>query len=249
MNCTRMRQVLDAWIDGELDAATAGEIDQHLAQCAGCRALKGERDALRREIRDEAPYHAAPPALRADILERLTRAPAIASAHRRGRMNMAALASVAALTGMLTGYWIARPMPDDTLREHIVTSHVASLSDPQRLIAVKSTDQHVVKPWLQGKIDFAPAVRELGSEGYTLLGARLDHVGDRQAVAIVYRMRNHTINLFAWRANDYTNEAVAIQTARGFGMATWAEGGLRYAAVSDIERTDLERFARLVQTP
>ena len=251
MNCTRMRQVLDAWIDGELDAATSSEIDAHLGECPDCRALKGERDALRREIRADAPYHAVPASLRAGILDGLKSAPSLAHAPSRRplRANTATIAVFALLIGLAGGYWIARPLPaaEDALREHIVASHVASLSDPQRLIAVQSTNQHVVKPWLQGKIDFAPQVRDLGAQGYALLGARLDHVGDRQSVAIVYRMRNHVINLFAWRAADYANEPLALKSARGFGMATWAEGGLRYAAVSDIERGDLERFAQLMQ--
>ena len=250
MNCARLRQVLDAWIDGELDAATCAEIDGHLGGCPECRALKGERDALRREIRSGAPYHEAPASLRAAIVDRLDSTPARAPARRPYWAGTAFIAGVALLAGLLGGYWIARPLPlaEDALREHIVASHVASLGDPQRLIAVQSTDQHVVKPWLQGKIDFAPVVRDLAPQGYTLLGARLDHVGDRQSVAIVYRMRNHVINMFAWRAADYAAEPVALKSARGFGMATWAEGGLRYAAVSDIERSDLEHFARLMQT-
>ena len=169
------------------------------------------------------------------------------SPRSRNWLGAGALATIAALLGLLAGYWLARPLPDDSVREHLVASHVASLNTPQRLITVESTNQHVVKPWMQGKIDFAPVVRDLSTGGYTLLGARLDHVGDRQAVAIVYRMRNHVINLFVWRAADYTAEALAMQSARGFGMATWADGGLHYAAVSDIERADLEGFARLMQ--
>lgn len=251
MNCTRLRQVLDAWIDGELDTETSAEIDAHLGECPDCRALKGERDALRSRLRAEMPFFESPRGLREEVLARLSRtAPHPRNAgQRQSRPAIYALVSVALLVGMLAGYWIARPPADDTLREHIVASHVASLTDPQRLITVASTNQHVVKPWLQGKIDFAPQVRDLGSQGYTLLGARLDHVGDRQSVAIVYRMRNHVINLFSWRAADYTNEPLALKSARGFGMATWAEGGLRYAAVSDIERSDLEHFAQLMQAP
>lgn len=245
MNCIRMRQILDAWIDGELDAATSAEINGHLTGCPDCRALKGERDALRREIRESAPRHEAPAALRAAILERLHDAPARRKAGDGARIY--AMLGVALMVGMLAGYWMARPQPEDALRDQIVAIHVASLADPHRLIAVESTNQHVVKPWLQGKIDFAPVVHDLSADGYTLLGARLDHVGSHQGTAIVYRMRNHVINLFAWRAGDYRSEAVALQSARGFGLATWSEGGLHYAAVSDIERADLERFARLMQ--
>jgi anti-sigma factor RsiW len=249
MNCTRARQVLDAWIDGELDDATAADTTRHVDHCPACLAARADRDALRRQLRAEAPYYSASPALHTLVLERLAESPAPARSAVAPRASLAAVAGVALLVGLLTGYWLARPLPDNPVREQIVASHVAALGDPQRLVTVQSTDQHVVKPWLQGKIDFAPLVRDLGAEGYTLLGARLDHIGEQQGVAIVYRMRNHVINLFAWRAAGYTPQALAMQTARGFGMATWSVGGLHYAAVSDLERGDLERFAQLLQTP
>ncbi len=245
----RMRQVLDAWIDGELDRATAAEIEQHIAACPACLALKAERDALRLKVRDAAQYYATPAAFKAALHARLAARTPVRATRTPGWLQAGVFASFTAAIGLLAGLWIARPPSEDPLREQIVASHVASLSDTQRLITVASSDQHTVKPWLQGKIDFAPAVRDLSMQGYTLLGARLDHVADRQATAIVYRMRNHVINLYAWRATGYNAEALTLQSARGFGLATWADGGLRYAAVSDIERGDLERFARLAQAP
>ena len=76
--------------------------------------------------------------------------------------------------------------------------------------------------------------------------ARLDHVADRQAAAVVYRVRNHVINLFVWRARA-GDERFAVSAARGFNLATWSEAGLGYAAVSDVEARDIERFAQLVR--
>jgi len=90
-------------------------------------------------------------------------------------------------------------------------------------------------------------VHDLSGEGFALVGARLDHVANRQAVAIVYRVRNHLVNLFVWRATSNKSEALAVSTVRGFGVATWAGGGLHFGAVSDVDTDDLERFARLVQ--
>ncbi len=105
----------------------------------------------------------------------------------------------------------------------------------------------MVKPWFQGKVVFAPAVRDLSSDGYTLLGGRLDHVAERQAVAIVYRVREHVISLFVWRATTPREEPLALSSARGFSVASWSEAGLRFAAVSDADTREIERFARLVQ--
>jgi anti-sigma factor RsiW len=156
---------------------------------------------------------------------------------------------VIAATGVFAGYWIARPVPDGSLREQVVASHVASLGTARRLTEIPSGDRHAVKPWFQGKVDFAPAVRDLSAEGYVLLGGRLDHVGGGQAAAIVYRVREHVINLFVWRAGAPADEPLSVTPARGFSLATWTESGLRFAAISDTDAREIERFARLVRSP
>jgi anti-sigma factor RsiW len=119
----------------------------------------------------------------------------------------------------------------------------------ERLVQVAASDRHVVKPWFQGSVDFAPPVRDLSAEGFALLGARLDRIGDQQAAVVVYRIRNHPIDLFVWRANGDAAAPVQPAVERGFSVATWAQQGLRFAAVSDVDARDLERFARAVQSP
>jgi anti-sigma factor RsiW len=248
VNCARLRQVLDAWIDNELDHATSDEIAQHLGSCAACASLRRERDQLRAHVRSGVRYHRVPPRLGAAVRRALGASAAGRSVPRQrpSWLQAAALAVVAALVSALAGYWVGRPAPDSTLREHVVASHVASLGDARHLMEVASGDRHTVKPWFQGKVDFAPTVRDLSSDGFVLLGARLDHVADRQAAAIVYRVRNHVINLFVWRATA-GDEPFVVSAARGFNLVTWSDAGLGYAAVSDVDGRDIERFARLVQ--
>ncbi len=251
MNCTRLRQVLDGWLDGELDRATGGEIEHHLESCVACAALKGEREALRARTRAELPYFRAPVELVRSVRRSLAAsAGAEASPRRRPTwLHAGALAFLVGCVGALAGYWVGRPAPDNALPEQVVASHVASLGAGRRLTEVVSADRHVIKPWFQGKVDFAPVVLDLSEHGYVLLGARLDHVADRQAAAVVYRVRNHAINLFAWRAQSGDEVPVALAAARGFNVASWSEKGLRFAAVSDVDARDLERFARLVRAP
>jgi anti-sigma factor RsiW len=250
VNCTRLRQVLDAYLDGELDSATQGEISHHLAQCPACTALRGEREVLKQRVRADAPYFAAPEALKRAVHRSLA-ATAPEGAPRGGSrpswLQAGVLAVAAALISALASYWLARPLPENPLREQVVASHIASLGPARPLADITSLDQHAIKPWFQGKLDFAPVVRDLSGQGFTLVGARLDHIADRQAAAIVYRVRNHPINLFVWRAADSRPETLNVSTVRGFGIATWAEGGLRFAAVSDADQRDLERFAELVR--
>lgn len=250
MNCAHLRQVLDAYIDHELDAATSADITQHLAACAECAAARAERDALRREVRSGAAYFSAPDSLRQQV-ERFSGPPArVHRAVRRPSWFFAGvLAAVAALAGLLAGYWLARPLPDHPLQDQLIASHVASLGDARRLTEVAANDRHVIKPWFQGKVDFAPNVRDLSAEGFTLAGARLDHVADRQAAALVYRIRNHVINVFVWRAERSEAQAPSFAVVRGFGVMSWAAGGLRYAAVSDVDPRDLKHFAGLLAAP
>ena len=249
MNCARLRQILDAYIDGELDRATAAELDRHLAACPACAALREGRLELGRTIRAQAPRFVAPEGLRRSVREGLERAATRPSRGRPSWTQVGALAAVAAAAGLAVGLWFGQPPRHDVVLDQLVASHVASLAPGRKLTDLASEDRHALKPWFVGKTDFAPVVRDLTAEGFELIGARLDHIGDRQASAVVYRVRNHYVNLFAWRSERAPSEGIRIAPARGFGVATWSKDGLRFAAVSDVDRSDLERFARLVAEP
>ena len=256
MNCTHVRQVLDAYVDNELDTQTSNEVTSHLAQCVVCTAAQAERDGLRTMLRAHAQHYDAPNALRQQIEAFNGNSVPAAAVVLRKQMSwgsVTAITCMAALAGLLAGFWLAglwltqaNSVTDDPLREQVAASHVASLAVNGRLIDVAVSDQHVIKPWFQGKIDFAPDVRDFTAEGFRLAGARLDHVGDRQTAAIVYRIRNHVVNVFVWRAKNHADAPPGITTARGYGVAEWASGGLRYAAISDVDQRDLKRLADLM---
>ena len=265
MNCARLQQVLDAHIDGELDHTTTGEIAAHLAQCAACDALRDQRVSLQQALRTHAPYFTAPATLAPALMRALTQTAVVplvplvplvpgAPMPHAGRLSWSwlpatAFAAVAALAGLAGGYWLAQPQPDHPLRDPAVTSHVAALAPTRPLIQVASSDRHTVKPWFQGKIDFAPPVKDLAGEGFVLMGGRLDRVADKPAAAVVYQVRKHVINLFVWRAAERAPDAIATANVRGFSVTTWAADGMRFAAVSDVDARELTRFAQLVSVP
>ena len=258
MSCARTRQLLDAWIDDELDPTTADEIGRHIAACPGCAELRAEREALSRRLRNLAPRFTAPPALRESVRAQLHAAGCDAGKTIRPRTGptwwqAAAMGGVAAGVAVLTTYWMLRIAPDDSVREQTVNRHVAALTlaraDPARLVDVASTDRHEVKPWFEGRIDFSPPVRDLAAQGFVLLGGRVDEAADGRTAAVVYRIRQHTVELFVSRAAVDSVEAPRSSTLRGFGVVTWAEGGLRFAAVSDVDPRDLQRFAEAVRSP
>ena len=252
MNCTHARQMLDAYLDHEVDAVTRLAMAEHLAVCPACATQRTEREALVQRIRAGAPHYAAPALLARRISQAVKSEPQTSGRSSRGLnwLQAAAAAGVIAVGSAALGYHLGRAPSAQPPYEAVVESHVASLAPGARLLDVASTDRHTVKPWLQGKVDFAPAVRDLAAQGYTLLGARLGRIGGHDGAAIVYRVRNHVINLFVWRAEDGTEAAPqAVARARGYGVTTWADGGLRYTAISDVDLRDLETFSRLVREP
>jgi anti-sigma factor RsiW len=124
--------------------------------------------------------------------------------------------------------------------EEAVTEHVRSLQ-ANHLMDVVSTDQHTVKPWFSGKLDFSPPVADLADIGFPLVGGRLDHLAGRDAAALVFRRRQHVINVFIWPASG---GVIAQATARkdGYSARSWAEGDLDFMAVSEIPDGDLGQF-------
>ena len=253
MTCARTRQMLDAWIDEELDAATSNELARHVAGCPACSALRTGRDTLRKTIKSGAPYYVTPATLKPAVMRQLSAAQPVRlpKARRAAWWQMAAFAASAAVSSSLVTAWMLKgPVensPASPWREQVVTHHVASLADPLHMIEVTSSDQHTVKPWFHGKLDFAPTVVDLAPQGYVLRGARLDRFEQQLAAALVYRLREHPINLFMTRAAH--SESLTIHNVRGFSVAIWASDGVRFAAVADTDAREIERFAGLVQTP
>ncbi len=267
MSCIRTQKMMDAWLDGELDTSTGDEISRHVGQCPDCAARKITREQLRTTLRAAGPRYDASAALRSAVLDQLRAAqqPPVVGVRKATRgpswwqaIAMAAAASL--VTALVT--WgalgkLGAPSDDAVtladqdrrpVREQLVTRHVASLAAPS-LIEVPSSDSHVIKPWFQGKIDFAPVVRDLSAQGFALQGARLERVSGQRAVAIVYKIRQHPINLFVWPDTSGRDSAVELETARGFSMGSWASGGLNFAAVSDVEAPDLARFVAALLVP
>ncbi|APV50019.1 hypothetical protein BWI17_10185 [Betaproteobacteria bacterium GR16-43] len=253
MSCTRARQLLDAWLDDELDPATREEIAAHFPQCPACEAAREERGRLRTAIRFAAPRDKMPPAVEAAVRTAVLRESRSPNRQRRGPTWWQAigLAGATALLAAFATVALLQPPDFEPATQQVVASHVAAFAlaegRHERLVQVAASDQHQVRPWFQGKLDFAPPVPDLAAEGFTLLGGRLDHVGGRQAAVIVYRIRNHPVDLYVWRHDGRNGEAAHVESLRGFGVATWAAGGLRYAAISDVDPADLRRFASALQ--
>lgn len=265
MDCSEARDLIPLALDHELDARGEVGLETHLAGCAACRARYETAAALRAALRREATYYRAPPALRA----RLSTIPAAVlpaavpaappsrprprpwsgSANWGWRLfNGGGFA--AALVAMLV-LVIALPQrlpAGDRLADDAIGDHArAVLTD--HLTDVLSSDQHTVKPWLAGRLDYSPPVRDLVDAGFPLVGGRLDYLDHRAVATLVYRRHQHLIDVFVWPAATETADAPpkpALRSDRGWHVLGWSAGGLTYRAVSDVEPADLQQLATLL---
>jgi anti-sigma factor RsiW len=158
-------------------------------------------------------------------------------------------ATGAAFAALILGFVLfqtTRAVRTDAIVDQVVANHVRSLLAAQ-LVDVVSSDQHTVKPWFDGKIDFAPEVRDLAASGFPLVGGRLDYLEGKTVAALVYRRNKHPINLFITPAPTSRNISPTAASRRGYNVFSWTNNGMKYWAVSDLNQGELREFTELVR--
>ena len=251
MSCQETQTLLHGHVDGELDLLRTLEIDQHLQECAACAQAYTDLHALRMMIKDRAPYFEVPAALRKRIQSSIRQQSKTALALRVLPLrNLAIAASLGFI--LLTAWGMVHIVNDRSTngvstQELVVASYVRSEMLPSHLVDVESSNQHKVKPWFAGKIDFAPPVPDLKEEGFDLVGGRLDYLDQKAVATLVYRRRQHIINLFIWPATSGAEPAARMKTRQGYRLIHWTQFSMTYWAVSDVNEAELEEFVRQVQ--
>jgi len=239
--------LLQPYVDGELDAATSLELERHLMGDAIARAQLARLRSLSSALRAEADYHVAPGSLRTSILSTI-RGAAAPGPHGPTRFwatrwpRGIAIGVAAAAVASIATVSLLRSTPQDLIEHDIFAAHArATVSD--RLLDVASSDQHTVKPWLSARLGFSPPVPDLSGSGFELVGGRIDVVGDQRVAVIVYRRRQHMIDVLVRPARGETPSA---QSRDGFNLNHFTQNGMSFWLISDLNANELGDLARLL---
>jgi anti-sigma factor RsiW len=242
MNCDEADILLHGLLDDEVDPEHAYRIETHLADCTHCAAQLRVLRVMRETMAKVDLRFPAPPGLRTRIKDMLPVA-AVGQPYRRRLFKGFAFGSaLSAAAAALLMVAVTRSDLDQVIVSDVVSAHLRSLQ-ADHLTDVQTGDQHGVKPWLSNRIGATPPVPDLTSQGFSLIGGRVDYVLGKPVAAIVYRRSGHLINLFIAQGAQAERSA-RIETMQGINVDLWSEKGLNLCAVGDVSADELEEFRK-----
>ena len=248
MTCQEAGPLIHALADSELDLVKSIEIETHLKECQACARANEEIRRLTSSMKHEslrfAPAASFEKRLRSAVRREAKEEPLTVSWWRWSIAGAALVAVV--LAAWAVTVVLSRPVSEAVVAQEVVSSHVRSLM-AQHLTDVPSSDQHTVKPWFDGKLDFSPPVKDLGQQGFELKGGRLDYIDNRPVAALVYQRRQHVINVFVWPANSNSRSTAQASVRQGYNLIRWTSAGMQWWAVSDLNLAELQQLGQLLQ--
>jgi anti-sigma factor RsiW len=250
MQCEESKKILDAYVDNEVDVVQSVALEEHLADCPDCSKTVQARRALRNAIQDSNLRYTAPPELAKSVRKSLhlpvEKAPS--PVWQWFKPAFAGFATATAICAVIMALILhqLRFQPGPELASLVIDEHVRSLQEgTNHLMDVASSNQHVVKPWFQGKISFSPKVTDFTDKGFPLAGGRLDRLDNRDVAALVYKRYQHVINVFIYPSTE--NAGPKTYQERGYNVVSWSQNGMEYYVVSDLNLGELQQFVEMVR--
>ncbi len=247
MNCTDVQVKLDAYVDGELDAAMWRACDAHLFGCAACAAMLAERQALHEAIRRHAPDFQPSPRLRARIKAMLATGATAVSAplqsQSKGR-HWWGYAVAAALSALLTlGFHERQRQIDmvEALKDDAVSVYMRSLQE-NHLVDLHSGDAAQLASWFSQRLPYRVPVHDLSAQGYELIGGRLEYLYAQPLAALVYKRGDHLINLLVWPISGVDAFPSALLQEDRLRIRFIRNGGSNLCVISDLDVAEFEHF-------
>jgi anti-sigma factor RsiW len=250
MTCEQAQPLLSAYFDRELDAASSLEVALHAQACDGCAAILQQHQGLRAALAQPALVFSPPSGLEERVRNSVRREVRMRTPSASSRWRWAAVPLAAALAAALSwsvASYRAAPSGEDLVLAELVSGHVRSLM-ADHLVDVATSDRHTVKPWFNGKVDFAPPVADFAASGFQLVGGRVDYIARRPVAVLVYKWKQHTVNVFIWRSEGAARAELRSLTHEGYQLVSWEQSGLSFWAVSDLNLLDLGKLVHLFRT-
>ena len=237
-------QLLHAYLDGELDVAASVAVERDIQSDPLIAKKADDILALQKVLREKFPREPIPPHLSSRIKVLTGKRPA----RPRPTWMLMAASVVAAIALSSTSTWLALQVPlTNSAASELIDGHMRSLAASQPTDVV-SSDGHTVKPWFNGKLPQSPKVVNLATEGFPLIGGRIDVVSKIPVPTLVYGRRNHVISLTAISLPKGETAPAPVKPANGFNIVSWSNGETVYWAISDLNENELNTFAKLFQT-
>src|SRR5262249_13312191 len=221
MDCVRAMSVLHGYLDDELDVMHVQEFQTHLEGCASCARQHAQEHKLRSLLQRGALRYKAPARFRAKVVGSVRPARkewGLSSWVPAGWLQFGGSLATAALLSSVVTYYAVLASNADRIVDEVVASHVRSLVT-NHLVDVESSDEHTVKPWFNGRLDFAPLVKDLSEQGFPLAGGRVDYVDGRPVAALLYRHRQHWISVFMRPDQSDGHTTTRQFSKRGYAIA------------------------------
>jgi anti-sigma factor RsiW len=248
-----VHRLIHPYLDGELDVVRSLEIEAHLKDCQTCAQAYDELRSLHSAISDTALRFDPRAALRNRVRSAVRdESPDESGATNRSlRLSWRWMIPAVSFAVLLIVAWavlalLNRPSTSHLIAQEIVSSHVRSLME-KHLTDVPSSDQHTVKPWFDGRLDFSPPVKDLAAAGFSLIGGRLDYIGNRPVAALIYQHRQHYINVFVWPSTGASDASGRALVRQGYNLINWTNSGMNYWAISDLNLAELQQFVQLLE--